>query len=86
MYTTGRVSNPPLPSHGLVTLQYYDVESLAPPEKLRYPVRDLGTSNRFRLSFGPQLQLDDTLTNVAPANHEPHWQSNEVGVVELHAG
>ena len=26
--TTGRVSNPPLPSHSLVTLQYYDVEPL----------------------------------------------------------
>ena len=26
--TTGRVSNPPLPSHSLVTLQYYDVEPI----------------------------------------------------------
>ena len=26
--TTGRVSNAPLPSHSLVTLQYYDVEPL----------------------------------------------------------
>ena len=33
--TTGRVSNPPLPGYGLVTLQFYDVEPLFQSEPER---------------------------------------------------
>ena len=42
--TTGRVSNPPLPSHSFVTLQYYGVE----------PLGSVGTSRHFRESGNPK--------------------------------